>query len=606
MIGIFYRLKQFLYKVIVVLFPLIMLSTQLLVAQTNTKKDSIKKALQEKRQLDSLTRAIKKQELKKQNDSIVSARKQQRLKDSIANVEKRKLIKDSIDLVNFKKKFGEEKLQEKLDERDRIKKMEERYKKQREEDSLFLVQNQRSKYIADSIEQVKLQAQRQRFVQDSIREVNLRITAEQKRQDSLAASEAYAKEVNRQRELDVSRKRDSLKSVVELNTPQTKPPISEVDSLATVAKTSSKEISKTDSSQEITASRPEQKPDSNTMNATPAPIPEQPKQETPDFVLMPWEEAEPKSQNLQGYKMEVIDSLRKIDSIKYYFSSFRYRLRKSTEISFYIGVSNYLGDLGGNSGLGKKFFYDNNFKKRNNFYGASITYSRSEYLGFRLSYINGKISASDHDIAYSSQKDEAYFRYKRNLDFQTKISEWSLLLELLPLKLFPIQKRAFRYPVQPYLLAGIGTFRFNPQGSYYDEIAEDYVFIDLQPLHTEGQNMKEYPDRKPYALRQWNMPFGCGVKYVFGRRTSLGFEFVGRKLFTDYLDDVSTTYIDASLFDNYFDEENAAVAKQIFNKSDEIDPDNAYGEKDIRGNPKHNDFYYSFNLKFSYRLSKLK
>jgi hypothetical protein len=281
-------------------------------------------------------------------------------------------------------------------------------------------------------------------------------------------------------------------------------------------------------------------------------------------------------------------------------------LKKSNQLSLYFGLSNYLGDLGGNNGMGKKFFYDNNLKKRTFFYGVSFTHYRKEAIGIRFNYSSGKIAGSDQDAAYQSTTDDAYNRYKRNLDFQSKISEGSILLEVFPFKFIPYKHALHQWNFQPYLMIGLGIYSFNPQGSYFDEISDDYVWVDLQPLRTEGQGMKEYPNRKPYKLSQSNMPFGFGLKYNMSDKTSIGFEFVGRKLFTDYLDDVSEKYIDPSLFPTYLSAENAEIAQIIHNKSNVIDPDNPYGVGDIRGNPKNNDFYYSFNLKFSIRISKVK
>lgn len=279
--------------------------------------------------------------------------------------------------------------------------------------------------------------------------------------------------------------------------------------------------------------------------------------------------------------------------------------KKSTDLSIFLGASNYLGDLGGNSGVGKSFIYDNSFKKRTYFYGFGFTHYRYEAVGLRVSYITGKIAGSDDDVEYKNTKDNAYFRYKRNLNFQSKISEGSLIFEILPLKFINYNRNIHHLNFQPYALLGLGIYKFNPQGSYFDDIQDDYVWVDLHPLHTEGQGMKEYPNRKEYKLTQMNIPFGLGIKYGISDRTSLSFEFVGRKLFTDYLDDVSTTYIDSRLFSNYLNENDAAIAKIINNKSNIIDPDNPYKAGEKRGNPKNNDFYYSFNIKFSIRISKM-
>src|SRR5690606_30739356 len=70
------------------------------------------------------------------------------------------------------------------------------------------------------------------------------------------------------------------------------------------------------------------------------------------------------------------------------------------------------------------------------------------------------------------------------------------------------------------------------------------VWLELQPLGTEGQFLplldQGYP--RPYALTQINIPFGAGIRYKFTYMIDIGFEVGLRKLFTDYLDDVSSLY----------------------------------------------------------------
>lgn len=279
--------------------------------------------------------------------------------------------------------------------------------------------------------------------------------------------------------------------------------------------------------------------------------------------------------------------------------------KKASVLSFFFGPSNYLGDLGGNSGVGRPFFYDNNFKKRTYFYGISFTKMYRSALGFRFAYSAGRIAGSDLDAAFKDRLDNAYTRYKRNLDFRTTINEASLLLEFYPLKCIYYRYPLHHIPIQPYLLGGIGLFAFNPQGSYFDPIADDYQWVDLHPLRTEGQGMKEIPFRDPYKLTQWNMPFGAGLQFGITPKTSLSLEFVGRRLFTDYLDDVSTFYVDPALFDQYLSPAQAELAKLMNNKSRFIDPDNPYFPGAKRGNPNYRDFYYSINIKLSIRINKI-
>ncbi len=70
----------------------------------------------------------------------------------------------------------------------------------------------------------------------------------------------------------------------------------------------------------------------------------------------------------------------------------------------------------------------------------------------------------------------------------------------------------------------------------------------LRPLNTEGQGTTQYPDRKPYGSMAFSIPFGAGVKYCINERINIGFEIVHRVTGTDYLDDVSKTYVDKSIF----------------------------------------------------------
>jgi hypothetical protein len=575
-----------------------------LYAQKLSKADSLKQARLEKRAIDSLKLVEQKLAFRKQQDSAKQARLQKRITDSLARLEQKQRTKDSLELVKFRKKEGEAAYQLKVAELDRLKKLDQKIKRQREEDSLRVVKENYIQYQKDSALGITKEQLRAKFVRDSIQAVEEQIRLEQARKDSLTLVRKLEKEFDDS--VKEARRQERIQ-LIEEELQRTAEANRIADSLKQIAREENR-LAQQRLLEELRIKEEEKK-----IRA--AMLKEQRKKQSLDSALTdPSASTLPKVKNRDTLsrvkKTELVqnsyDYLRKVDSIKFYFNTFRYRLRKSTEWSFYFGPSIYAGDLGGTSGIGRRSFYDNNFRKRNFFYGTSVTYTQNERWGVRLSFIGGKISASDQDVTFQTKTDNAYTRYKRNLDFQTSIAEWSLMAEINPFKFKEVSSVLFKHPVQPYALLGLGRFSFNPQGSYYDDIAEDFVWVDLQPLRTEGQGMKEYPDRKVYKLRQLNIPFGFGVKYVFGRRSSLGFEFVGRKLFTDYLDDVSTRFIDPELFSSYLSPEDAAVAKQVSNKSDQVDPDNVYASNEIRGNPKQPDFYYSFNLKFSFRISKLK
>jgi hypothetical protein len=142
---------------------------------------------------------------------------------------------------------------------------------------------------------------------------------------------------------------------------------------------------------------------------------------------------------------------------------------------------------------------------------------------------------------------------------------------------------------------GVGVFHFNPQG--IDPATGQWV--NLRPLHTEGEGFTEYPDRKEYSLWQLNIPYGVGVKYWMSENFSLGLEIITRKTFTDYIDDVSTTYIDPTLFSKYLSPSQAALATRMADKSN-AGVGRTVGDQ--RGNSKNNDSYYSIGFKLGFRL----
>ncbi len=270
------------------------------------------------------------------------------------------------------------------------------------------------------------------------------------------------------------------------------------------------------------------------------------------------------------------------------------------EAGINLGSSFFLGDLGGNSGVGKRFIKDINLRFTNIMKGGSLTLYPAPWLGLRGALQTGRLESSDASIEASGGIE--IWRKKRNLDFRSNISEAYIGLEFFPLMFFKAMAES-EPRLRPYGVVGIGMFRFNPQGSLTDDKGKK-TWYDLHPLRTEGQGMAEYPDRKEYSLTQYNIPFGAGIKYYITDKFNIGTEVLYRRSFTDYIDDVSTDYIDPNLFDKYLSATDAIIAKQIYAKATEVTGPNAYsvapGSK--RGTPTHNDAYFSLFLKLGIKL----
>src|ERR1700730_14844304 len=281
-----------------------------------------------------------------------------------------------------------------------------------------------------------------------------------------------------------------------------------------------------------------------------------------------------------------------------YASSFSQQLSDGTywEAGITVGPSNFLGDLGGNYGKGTPFLKDNQFRTSKFMGGIYAQANPAEWLGIRFAINIGGIEGDDALTRAKGGIEEA--RKARNLNFKSNIQEAYIAAEIYPLVFFEYEPTDVFHKLRPYAVIGLGAFHFNPQGQ--DPLTGNWVY--LRPLHTEGQGFPEYPDRKNYSLIQINVPLGFGIKYFVGDNTSLSFEIIERKTFTDYLDDVSKTYIDPALFYAHLPAAQAAMADRIYNKSPQRYLGLGFSPGDKRGDVTHKDAYFSAHIKLAFRL----
>lgn len=262
----------------------------------------------------------------------------------------------------------------------------------------------------------------------------------------------------------------------------------------------------------------------------------------------------------------------------------------TVEIGASVGAMNCFTDLGGRKGAANKLALDINMA--NTELAGSIYFSTfyKNALGLRFEATWGVAKSSDNSL--KKEKETATVgRYERNLSFRTPIFEMMLAAEIHPLY-FKQYKEGKKLPrFSPYIMGGIGFFVFNPQTKLNGE------WVALQPLRTEGQGFAEYPDRKPYKLKQFNFPVGGGIRYKLIPNLNISAECVYRFLNTDYLDDVSTTYIDKNLFKNYLEGGQAGLAETLYDRQKELNPAHPTAVGDIRGNPAKKDSYFSINFK---------
>ena len=246
-------------------------------------------------------------------------------------------------------------------------------------------------------------------------------------------------------------------------------------------------------------------------------------------------------------------------------------IAQSWQVEVQAGAAGYSGDLNA------KAFSIHNI-------GPGVTvnarYNFNSMFGLRAGLSWGQVGGNDK---YNEKSPELL---ARNLNFKTSIAEFNVCAELNLLS-------PELYYTYPYVFAGVGVFHFNPYST--DKNGQK---VYLQPLGTEGQGLPEYGDKKMYSLTQLCIPFGGGVRMKINDQWDAGFEVGYRKLFTDYLDDVSGRYANPEIL-------LTGRGSQAYQMAYRGSPTNIPQGGEIRGNPKKKDWYYFIGLKLIWKFGTI-
>ena len=193
------------------------------------------------------------------------------------------------------------------------------------------------------------------------------------------------------------------------------------------------------------------------------------------------------------------------------------------EFGIGLGAAHYFGDLNTRARLNRPKIAAGIFFRKN--FG--------NYIAARIVANYAQLGYSD---IYNTQNE---YMHRRNLSFNTNVWELSLRGDFNFFRFLPGDPE---FNFTPYVTLGIGVFSYDP----YAYLQGQKYF--LRPLGTEGQGSSLYPDRKPYSSMAICFPLGVGIKYAFNERFNIGLEITHRFTTTDYLDDVSKTYVDPAVF----------------------------------------------------------
>lgn len=271
------------------------------------------------------------------------------------------------------------------------------------------------------------------------------------------------------------------------------------------------------------------------------------------------------------------------------------------EVFYGIGAANLLGELGGADQIGTDYLKDLEIKLTRPGLHMGMKYRTTQLTALRFSVTAGLLEGDDKTTA-------EVFRQARNIHFRSPIVEAALTYEVMFLK----ERSGHRYSLRgvrgikrlelyPYLFFGVGGFWFNPRAQHPD----DGKWYGLRQYKTEGQGHASLPTRAEYGPFQLAIPVGLGFRYAIDRRWLIGFEFGIRKTFTDYLDDVSKTYVNERfLFGDkaiYF--ANPSITTGI---PDYLVSSNGQYVGAIpgaqRGDPTDNDSYMFLTISVNYKL----
>lgn len=292
---------------------------------------------------------------------------------------------------------------------------------------------------------------------------------------------------------------------------------------------------------------------------------------------------------LQAYFCFLIFCFSNVQAQQNLFGRYKYRY----ELSYSIGGSIFLGDLGGANQIGTHAFKDIDY----------ILTRPATGLGVRI--ITSKHSTAKFNLNYAivrgdDKQTQEVFRNNRNLNFKSSIIELSAQFEIN----YAFEHAGHRYKIKRvkgrknvdrrvYGFLGIGAFYFNPKGQYTNG-----TWHNLRDYRTEGQGLPG--GVRPYSRISACFPIGIGGKYAFDRNWSIGMEIGLRYTLTDYIDDVSkiyaTTNVDTTL--------NNPMATYFANPTINALGTYVTADGQQRGDPTHRDAYVFVTFSINYKLYK--
>jgi hypothetical protein len=266
------------------------------------------------------------------------------------------------------------------------------------------------------------------------------------------------------------------------------------------------------------------------------------------------------------------------------------------DIGVHIGASNYLGEMGGKEKPRRDFIWDMKLSQTRWAFGIFGRRKLNRLVSINAGLLYLRIQGAD---ALSTNPP----RVGRNLNFRNDMFEAYLRSEFTLFQDNDLGGRGrYKTDFRVFAYVGIAGYYHNPKG----QINREGSFYALQPLTTELED---------YSQIGAAIPAGLGFHMTKRRRHRFGFDFGWRTTFSDYLDDVSTTYKNPALMPggvggladqladqhSFVEDGDGPIPSQYQYGWWESDGDSPDSENK-RGDPTHNDSYLTATFTYSYVL----
>lgn len=241
-----------------------------------------------------------------------------------------------------------------------------------------------------------------------------------------------------------------------------------------------------------------------------------------------------------------------------------------------LGLSNYLGDIGGKEKDRRNFISDMRLTKTRWNTGFFVRNKWHPLFSWKLAVDYIRLEGDDKLSTNPG-------RQARNFNFRNDVFDFSFNMDYFVFTDNDVGNTGrYQNALRIYIFTGASGFYSNPKTFYQG------AWVALQPYATEGYTYRKFV----FAI-----PMGIGAYFTLKKRNRFGVEVNYRKTFTDYLDDISGNY-PSTPPDNAY--EQGLILRTL-----ELNPgdypqgyySHTWGAK--RGDPSHKDAFITLNFTYS-------